>query len=308
MKPLYLAIAAAAGIAAVAALVYFVGLLQPSGTEYSQGNFTVRVLEDSSRRFLARVENNGPVVSSAGAFGVKKGLNENCEPQGIVVANFDVQNQSGNPVPNPDSIPGDSSVTLDSRRPDRPDLSAIPTGSDFETTVYILRFEPGTIQAADLIERIPIQEAHASELELFENCLVEHDMAYPVQLKLINPQKGTQAFITVADSSDLYETAVTVGPDAPEFSTVFWPTSKTDWLAANFTQQSGPAPQWNEQKQPLVSVRVVSAGEVVSFEGNVEPQLVTTSLDFLEVAKGNPLPSYPKYWEVRVDLANRTLG
>lgn len=305
MKPLHLAIAAGAGVAVVAVFVYYATIPQASGRIYTQGDFTASVLEDSSSRFFARVENGGPALESAGVFGVKKGLNENCEPRGIVVANFDVRNQGGNPVPNPDSIPGDASVTLDSRSV--PNLSVIPTGPDLETSVYILRFEPGSIRATDLIEKIQIQKPNATELELFESCLQEHDMGYPLQLELVNPQKDTQAFITITDSSDRYETAISVGSDAPESSTLFWPASKRDWLAGNYTQPSGPAPAWNDQKQLHVSVSVVSGGEVTLFEGNVTPELATASLDFVELAKGNPLPSYPKYWEVQVDLANRSL-
>ena len=293
------------GVAAVAVLVYYATLPQASVRTYAQGDFTVSVLEDSSGRFLARVENGGPALDSAGAFGVKKGLNENCEPQGIVVANFDVRNQGGNPVPNPDSIPGDASVTLDSRRAN---LNVIPTGPDFETSVYILRFEPGSIQAVDLIERIPIQEPVSTELELFESCLKERGAGYPLQLKLVNPQKDTQAFITITDSSDIYETAISVGPNAPDSSILFWPASKSNWLSANYTRASGPAPAWGDQEQVHVSVSVVSGDEVTTFEGDVTPRLAEASLDFFEVAKGNSLPSYPRYWEIQVDLASRTLG
>lgn len=305
MKPLHLAIAAGAGVAVVAVLVYYATLPQASGRTYTQGDFTVSVLEDSSSRFLARVENSGPALESAGAFGVKKGLNDNCELQGIVVANFDVRNQGGNPAPNPDSIPGDASVTLDSRRAN---LNVIPTGPDFETTVYILRFEPGSIRATDLVEKIPLQESSSTELELFENCLEERGSGYPLQLKLANPQKDTQAFITITDSSARYETAISVGSNAPESSTLFWPASKNNWLAANYTQASGPAPAWTDQEQVHVSVSIVSGGEVTTFEDDVTPGLAEASLDFFEVAKGNPLPSYPRYWEIQIDLANRTLG
>lgn len=302
-----MAIAAGVGIAAVAVIIYYAGMLQPEGVAYTQGNFTVHVLEDSTSRFLARLENNGPLLSNAGAFGVKKGLNENCEPQGIVVANFGVRNQGGNPVPNPDSIPGDSSVTIDSREVSN--LEVIPSGPDFETTVYILRFEPGTSKATDVIERIPIQQPSSTELELFENCIAKHGGAYPLQLKLLNPQKDTQAYITITDSSGRYETAISVGADAPDSSTLFWPDSKANWLAGNFTRQQGPVPGWSDpQSQVLVSVSVVSGGEVTTFEDSVAPRLVTASLDFFEGAKGNPLPSYPKYWEVEVDLANETVS
>jgi hypothetical protein len=306
LKPLHLAIAAGAGVAVLAAIVYYATLPQAAGRIYTQGDFTVSVLEDSSSRFLAHVKNGGPALESAGAFGVKKGLNENCEPQGIVVANFDVRNQGGNPTPNPDSIPGDASVTLDSRRV--PNLSVIPTGPDFETSVYILRFEPGSIRATDLIEKIPIQGPGSTEAELFEHCLQEHNTGYPLQLKLVNPQKDTQAFITITDASDRYETAISVGSNAPESSTLYWPALKRDWLAANYTQASGPAPAWNDQKQVHVSVSIVSGGEVTMFEDDVAAELATASLDFFELAKGNPIPSYPSYWEVQVDLSNRTVG
>ena len=304
MKPLYLVLAAGAGISTVALLVYFGSTSQPVAV-YSEGNFTVHVMEDSSDRFFARVENNGPTLENAGAFGVKKGLNELCEPQGIVVANFDVREQGGNQVPNPDSIPGNSSIVLDSRRPG---LDVIPTGPDFETSVYIVRFEPGSITASDLIERIPIQLPSVSEVELFEHCLLEQGSGYPLQLKLVNPQRDTQVFISITDSSNNYKTAISIDPEAPDLSALFWPISKTNWLAGNYTQPSGPAPAWLSQQEILVSISLVSEGNVSNFENRIQPKLVSTSVDFLEVAKGNPLPSYPKYWEVQVDLANRIIN
>ena len=75
------------------------------------------VLADTSNRFLARVENSRPVLGSAAAFAVRERLIENREPQRIAVANFDVRDQARMPVPNPDFMPRDSSVTLDLRGP-----------------------------------------------------------------------------------------------------------------------------------------------------------------------------------------------
>ncbi|HEX9678440.1 hypothetical protein [Nitrososphaera sp.] len=71
------------------------------------------MLEDTGNRFLARVENSRSALGSTAAFAVRKRPIENCEPQRIVVANFDVRDQGRMPVPNPDFMPRDSSVTLD---------------------------------------------------------------------------------------------------------------------------------------------------------------------------------------------------
>lgn len=68
---------------------------------------------------------------------MRERLIENREPQRIAVANFDVRDQGRMPVPNPDFMPRDSSVTLDLRGPN---LNVIPIGPEFETTVYNLRF------------------------------------------------------------------------------------------------------------------------------------------------------------------------
>ncbi|MEO9295617.1 MAG: hypothetical protein ABI347_08465 [Nitrososphaera sp.] len=44
----------------------------------------------------------------------------------------------------------------------------------------------------------------------------------------------------------------------------------------------------------------------VDLSGN--NRLKTTALDFFEVARGNIVPAYPKYWEVQVDLKNGTIS
>lgn len=307
MKTLHYAIIGAIAIAAVGVLLELsTNTLSPASSKvYSAGNFSVRVIEDTSSRFLAKVENTGAPLDNAAAFAVRKGLNENCEPQGVVVANFQVRTEGGRPVPDPDSIPGNASVTLDSQQVK---LNVIPTGPDFETAVYILGLKPGSIQANELIERIPIRQLNATELELYETCLQQKDIGYPLQLKLVNLQRDTQVYVTVDDSSAKYETALDIAPDAPAVSKLFWPASRSDWLSANFTQASGPAPAWGDAGELHLSVSIVSSGQVSSFEGSAQPRLVTTSLDFFEVAKGEPLPSYPKYWEIQVDLANKSIN
>lgn len=303
-----MAIIGAIAIAAVGVFLAFYAddPFLAAGESYSAGDFTVRVVEDTSSRFLATVENNGPTLNNAAAFGVKKGLNEHCEPQGIVVANFDVRDEDGRAVPDPDSIPGDSSVTLDSRESN---LNAIPTGPDFETSVYVLGLEPESFRAKELIQKIPIQQLNSSELELFEGCIDEVYDGYPLQLKLQNIRPDTQVYISLDDGSAIYETALNVRSEAQDLSTVFWPASRNDWLTANYTQAAGPAPAWGDTGRVLVSVSVVSReGQVFTFEDSVMPRLVTTSLEFFELAKGDPVPIYPRYWEIQVDLVNGTLG
>jgi hypothetical protein len=299
-----MAAAAGAGIAVMAVIVYYAGLLQPTGDAFTAGDFKIHVIEDTGSRFLARLENNGPALSNAAAFAVKKGLNDNCEPQGIVVSNFQVRNEEGRLVPNPDSIPGNASVTLDSRQSN---LSVIPTGPDFETAVYVLGLEPGSIRANKLIQKIPIQQPNSTELELFESCQQAYG-GYPLQLKLLNPRPDMQVFVTVFDQSASYETALDIRPDAPALSELFWPPSRNDWLTANYTLPSGPVPAWQDIERVQVSVSVVSRGHVSMFEGSATPQLAAASLDFFEVAKSDPLPSYPRYWEIEVDLAKGTVG
>jgi hypothetical protein len=305
LKTLTYAIAAGIAIAAIGVLLaLYAGNSIVVGESYSAGNFTVHVLENSGSRFLARLENNGTALNSTAAFAVKKGLNENCEPQGIVVANFQVRSEEGRVVPEPNSIPGNSSVTLDSRQSN---INVIPTEPDFETAVYILGLEPGSIRASELIQKIPIQALNSSELELFENCQQEYG-GYPLQLKLLNPQHDTQVYMTVSHQSATHEAAIEISPDAPNFSELFWPASRNDWLSGNFMQPSGPAPAWADIETVRVSVSIVYQNQLFTFEDSVTPRLVTTSLDFFEVAKGDPLPSYPRYWEIQVDLANGTIS
>ena len=305
MKTLHLAVAGAVALAAVGALLaLYANDSFAAGESYSAGDFTVRVLEDSGSRFLARLENNGTALSNAAVFAIKKGLNENCEPQGIVVSNFQVRSEEGRLVPEPDSIPANASVTLDSRQSN---INVIPTGPGFETSVYVLGLEPGSIRANELIQKIPIHELNSTELDLFENCQQEYG-GYPLQLKVLNPPRSTNMYVTIHDESAAYEAALEIRPDAPTISELFWPASRNDWLSGNHTHPSGPAPAWTDAPETRVSVRVISLGQVSTFEDTVTPRLVTTSLDFFQVAKGDPLPSYPRYWEIQIDLANRTLS
>lgn len=53
------------------------------------------------------------------------------------------------------------------------------------------------------------------------------------------------------------------------------------------------------------------SGQVQKFEKQVQLSgdgLKTVSLDFFEIAKGNVVPIYPKYWEVDIDLQNRAIS
>ena len=303
MKPV-LAAVIVAGAAIAAITVVFVLYMTPVQriASYNSGNITVHVLEDSSRKFLAEVENSGPALDNSAAFAVKKGLNGDCEPQGIVVSNFNVENKNGNLSPNPDSIPANGKVTIDSASAN---LNNIPPST--ETAVYILQLEPGSIRAADVLYTIPIQQSNSTELEQYEDCLA--GAGYPLLFRLTGLQKGSQAYLTVdGGGGEKYETSFSIAQNAPDLDAVYWPDSRQNWLKGNFTQQSGPAPLWQEQQTLQISAKTVIAGHVEQFEAQVAPELRTASLDFVEVAKGNAVPVYPKYWEVRIDLEQRTIS
>lgn len=297
--------AAAAAISIVIAL-YATSSFETIGAKsYTAGDFTVRILEDTGSRLLADVQNNGPELSDAAAFVVRKGLGEGCEPQGIVISNFSVNEVAGKLIPNPDSLPANSKATLDSRNVNLP---SIPTGPNFETIVYILGLEQDSIRAEKLIQEVPIHRLNSTELEAFEACLQREDKGYPLELRITNPQKDTRVFFRVTDASTSYDTGLSIGANVPDPALLFWPTSNSGWLAGNYTEFSGPAPAWKDQEQVRVSVRVVSGGEVTEFEDNVTPRLVTASHDFVDVAKGDPLPAHPKFWQIDVDLRNESIS
>jgi adenylate cyclase len=65
---------------------------------------------------------------------------------------------------------------------------------------------------------------------------------------------------------------------------------------------------WQGQPTLQVSAKTVIAGHVEQFEAQIAPELRTASLDFVEVAKGNAVPVYPKYWEIQIDLEQRTIS
>ncbi len=270
-------------------------------TSYSSGNFTATVVQDGASRFLARVQNNGPTLEPAGAFVVKRTLNENCEPQGIVAANFKAVRDGQRLIPTPDLLESGKSVDIDSKNAN---LNTIPTGSDVETSIYILKLAPNSIQATELVERIEIQKVDSSELQRFEDCLQESGRGYPLLLYLTNPASGSKAYFTLTDSAGhTYETALEASPDGQVPKELYWPPSKTGWLAANFTQGSGPAPSLLDAETLTLKVKVVESGQIHEFEQTVslsEPN--QSSIDFVEVAKGNAVPVYPKYWEIKVDL------
>lgn len=308
LKTLHYAViggAAAAAIGIVIAL-YATSSFETIGAKsYTAGDFTVRILEDTSSRFLADVQNSGPRLNDAAAFVIRKGINETCEPEGVVISNFSVNEVGGRLVPNPDSIPANSKVTLDSRNVNLP---SIPTGPNFETTVYILGLEQDSIRAERLVQEIPIHETNSTELEAFEACLQREDKGYPLELRITNPQKDTRVFFRITDASTSYDTGLSIGANVPDPALLFWPTSNGGWLGGNYTEFSGPAPAWKDQEQVQVSIRVVSGGEVTEFEENVTPKLVTATHDFVDVAKGDPLPAHPKFWQIDVDLRNRTIS
>ena len=60
MKPLYLAGVAGAGVAVALAVMLLYAVPAQVVRVHQSGPFTASVLEDSSHRFLAKVENDGP--------------------------------------------------------------------------------------------------------------------------------------------------------------------------------------------------------------------------------------------------------
>lgn len=299
-----MAVGVAAAVAAVAVVAYYYSTQpfssHPAISTHSAGDFTVSVIEDNDNRFLAKLKNNGPALNPAAAFAVKKGLNSNCEPQGIVVSNFQVGSRAGKPVPVPDNIPANSEVTLDSSGAN---LSKIPTGEGIETAVYVFQLKPDSVFASELVQKIPVQSVNASEQELFENCLQQTGMGYPLLIKVVNPQKGSQTYFTLTDDAgNRYESALIIGENAPETSQLYWPPSKEGWLTDNFTKQSGPAPAWRDAPKITLDIKTVSAAGTQEFSKVVQLELQTASLDFVDAAKGNPVPVYPKFWEAQVDM------
>lgn len=300
-----MAILAGVAIAAIGLGVFAYSPKQ--GASYSSGDFTATVLEDNTNRFLARVQNNGPTLEPAGAFVVKRTINENCEPQGIVAANFQAVRDGQSLIPRPDSLQSGTSVDIDSRNAN---LNIIPTGSDVETSIYILALEPNSVRASELVERIDIQTTNTTELQKFEECLGESGRGYPLLLLLTNPASGSKVYFTVEDSAgNSYQTALETSPDGPAPEALYWPPSRTGWLAANFTQASGPAPAWLEPETVTVRVQVVQSGHVQEFSQTVSlSEPVESPIDFVEVAKGNAVPIYPKYWEIDLNLQEETIN
>lgn len=305
MKSLHVAILAGVAIAAIGLAV--IAFIPRQGASYSSGNFTATVLEDSTGRFLARVQNDGPTLEPAGAFVVKRTVNENCEPQGIVAANFQAVRNGQQLIPRPDLLEAGASVDIDSRNAN---LNVIPVGPDVETSIYILALEPNSIRASELVERIDIQKTNSTELQKFEECLAESGRGHPLLLHLTNPVSGSKVYFTVTDSAgNSYQTALEASPDGPAPAELFWPPSRAGWLAANFTQGSGPAPAWSDQQTVTLTVQVVESGQVQEFTQTISlSELTESSIDFVEVAKGNAVPIYPKFWEIKVDLQEMTIS
>jgi hypothetical protein len=337
LKRVYL-VAGIAGIAIVAATIIIVSLYSQNfqsqqrgflaGKSFTSGNFTVTVVEDSESRFLAKLENRGPTLENTGAFAVKNRLNENCEPQGIVVANFQISQQGNDSSNNsklvivPDSIKQGSTVNIDSRQAAGSNMPKIPVGNDVKTTIYIMRLEPNSVKATDLVQRIDLQNeanntSNQTELQSSESCLQKSGKGYPLLLHLKNPSPGSQVFFTITDSVEnkQYETALKMTSQGSSNNNnnvpneLFWPPSREGWLANNFTQTNGPAPTWMENPQELtLSVKVVkdSGSNIQEFKKVVKLDgLHESSLDFVNVAEGKAVPIYPKYWEISVDLASK---
>lgn len=307
MKPAYRAATIAAGAAAVIIIAVAAAVFalyggttatipapaqqgkQLAGQTFSAGNFTATVVEDDAGRFLARLENKGPTLEHAAAFAVAKRVNENtCEPQGVVVANFQASpQQDGNLVPDQDSLKGGSTVDIDSKQAN---LNSIPVGDDVETAIYIMRLEPGSIRATDLIQRIDLraggqqqQQQQAAYLQAFESCLQKFGKGYHLLLHLQNLPKASQTlYFTVADpaTGNKYETAIKTSLQGDIPKELFWPPSADGWLAGNFTKDNGPAPSWLENPPALtVTLKVVdSNGQVVN----------SGSSHFVDCAAGRP--------------------
>lgn len=300
-----MAVIAGAGAAAIVVAMLYVIPAQVAGT-YHSGPFTVSVLEDSNRRFLAKVENSGPPLENTAAFAVKKGLNADCEPQGIVAANFKIEDKDGKPALNPSSIPAGRSVTIDSSSAN---ISQIPAST--ETAIYVLKVDPSTVRATQLIQKIPLQQSNQTELQQFEDCLAKSGSGYPLLFRLSNVQKGSLAYFTVDDGKAKYETSIRVEKNSPDLAAIYWPRANQSWSQGNFTRPGGPAPAWKEPQTITVNVKSVLSGQVQEFEKHVQlsgDKLKTVSLDFFEIAKGNVVPIYPKYWEVDIDLQNRAIS
>lgn len=307
MKPLH--VAGIAGAGAVIAIIIALTYVAPAQVtkSYHSGAFTVNVIEDSNRRFLARLDNSGPALESAAAFAVKKGLNGDCEPQGVVAANFKLENKDGKVVMNPSSIPGSGSVTIDSSA--AANIGQIPAST--ETTIYVMKVDTGSLRAKEVVEKIPIQQSNYTDLQQFENCLAKSGSGYPLLFKLANIPKGSVSYFTVADGTSTYETSLRMDKNAPDFAAIYWPDAKQNWSQGNFTGPGGPAPAWKEPQAVTVNVKTVLSGTVQEFEQKLQladDRLKAASLDFFEVAKGNVVPLYPKYWEIDVDLQNRVIS
>lgn len=306
MKPLYLAGIAGAGAAVAIAVVLLYAMPAQVVRTYHSGPFTASVLEDSSHRFLAKVENNGPPLENTAAFAVKRGLNGDCEQQGIVVANFKIENKDNKTVLDPSSLPAKGSVTIDSATAN---ISQIPAST--ETAIYVLKVATDPIRATQLVNKISIQQSNMTELQQFEDCLAKSGSGYPLLFKLINVPKGSLAYFTVDEGGAKYTTSIRVQKNSPDFAAIYWPDAKQNWSQGNFTGPGGPAPAWKEPHAIKVNVKTVVSGQVQEFEKQVQlsdDRLKTTSLDFFEVAKGNVMTAYPKYWEIGVDLQNRIIS
>jgi hypothetical protein len=178
LKPLYVA-GIAVAIAVAGIIVGLLYIITPARvtttTTYHSDPFTITVLEDSGQRFLAKVENSGPPLENTAAFAVKKGLNADCEPQGIVATNFKIENKDGKPAMNPSSIPAKGSVTIDSTAAN---IRQIPEST--ETAIYVLRVDPSSLRATELVQKILIRQSNLTDLQQFENCLAKSGSGYPL--------------------------------------------------------------------------------------------------------------------------------
>lgn len=296
--------AAAIVIAAVIIATYPMAPPNKSIRSYSSGNFTAHVIEDNSNRLLVKLENKGPLLNDTGAFLVRQGFNNDCEPQGVIVSNFNVGTRAGQPFPAPDYIPDRSNITLDSASAR---IDTIPIGDSLRTEVYILKLKPDSIIASDIVEQITIRDANLTQI--FDNCLQQTGKGYPVLLKVANPQPGSITYFTLEDNATgiKYETVLDVNNNAPKLNEIYWPPSRDGWLADNFTKQAGPAPAWKTEELPRQLVLTVattdSTGQIHQSAYPIElAKTRTFSVDFPEQAKGKIVPPYPQFWQIVVDV------
>jgi hypothetical protein len=307
-----LVIAAAVAVAVVGVLVAIYAQGQPTsglaGQTFTQGAFAVTITEDTDRRLVAKIKNNGATLDNAGAFLVKRSFDSNCQPQDMVMANFQLADRDGALVANPDTLLEDATVTIDSQQSN---INKLPMGSDVEITAYILRLQPNSVQVADLLQEIPLQKPNT--IQVFEDCLNSAGKGFPLQIRVLNPQANSTSYFTIKDmTGKTYESSLLISQDLPEdFDEIFWPNEHVNWMSANFTRAGGPAPEYSDPPLFSINVKTTAAGETRDFGSNIalrQDDLHEYSFDYVNVITGKSVPAYPKYWEVIVDMRNGSIS